>query len=191
MTIKALRELYAECEKDESFQHLRPSNFVPGNGKANSSIMLIGEAPGKVENIKRLPFQGDSGILLKQLIADSGLDLDLLYITNVLKFRPPNNRTPYEHEIISSIPYLKKEIAIVKPKVIVPLGKVPARAFFPSRDFSSLIGTTVETKKFIVKVLNHPAAMLHSTDKEYVEMINRMFIEAFTEIRRIIGNGDG
>lgn len=125
MDLIDLREEY--CESPD-FKHLAsPFNYyVPGRGSERPKVMLLGEAPGALENNERKPFVGASGRALAGLMELAGLSEANAYITNTVKFRPPGNRTPTKEEIHASLPWIRKEWKILrKPPVIVTVGAVP------------------------------------------------------------------
>lgn len=186
MSEKALQELYDKYQKDERFNHLHVSNFVPGIGKIPSDILIIGEAPGKVENSRREPFRGDSGKLLRELLVEGGITESDFFVTNVLKYRPPQNRTPRESEILAAISYLREEIKIVNPKVIILLGKVPTRSIFPGRPFKSLLWKMEKTKKYTIIILNHPAFILYAEDETFANNIKKQYIATFKSVRQLM-----
>jgi len=107
--------------------HLTRRRAVPGEGNPNAEVMLIGEAPGEVEDETGRPFVGAAGKLLNSLLQDIGVDRSSLYITNVVKCRPPNNRDPTDEEINACKPYLIRQIAVVRPRRIVTLGRHSTR----------------------------------------------------------------
>ena len=94
------------------------TNAVPGKGNPKAEIMFIGEAPGRTEDLKGEPFVGSAGNILSEVLSSVGLSRDDVYITNVVKCRPPNNRIPSQEEKESCQPYLSKELGIIKPKII-------------------------------------------------------------------------
>src|SRR3989344_2923175 len=98
------------------------TTLVFGKGNPNTSILFIGEAPGKNEDLQGLPFVGAAGKLLDTMLKTIGLTIDDIYIANILKYRPPNNREPSKEEIIAHTPYLIEQIKIIQPKIIVTLG---------------------------------------------------------------------
>ncbi len=103
--------------------HKTRTNAVPGEGPANAKIMLVGEAPGRFEDIQGRPFVGAAGKLLTKILSEVGINRDEVYITNVVKCRPPNNRDPTDEEIAKCSPYLDLQIAAIKPKLIIALGR--------------------------------------------------------------------
>lgn len=111
-----------ECTKCRL--HLGRKNAVPGSGKIDASLMLIGEAPGATEDEMGLPFVGAAGKLLDSILMELGIKREDLYITNVVKCRPPNNRQPARDEIDACSIYLESQILLIKPKVIVTLGAI-------------------------------------------------------------------
>ena len=101
---------------------------VPGFGSSTAKIVFIGEAPGKVEDQEGLPFVGPAGIVLQQLILDVGLTIQDVYLTNILKHRPPNNRDPQTDEATACTSrYLNYELKVIRPKVIVCIGRIPTK----------------------------------------------------------------
>jgi uracil-DNA glycosylase family 4 len=158
--------------------HLKATanNLVFGHGSCDAAVLFIGEAPGKNEDLKGLPFIGSAGKVLDQLVGSINLDRAHAYITSILKYRPPNNRNPQLMEIISHTPYLIEQIRIIKPKVVVPLGNFATRFVFSGFDtqkmaqvsaISKLRGKvkdmTFEELKFKVIALYHPAAVLYNS----------------------------
>ncbi|HAJ05939.1 MAG TPA: uracil-DNA glycosylase [Chloroflexi bacterium] len=135
---------------------------VPGFGNMNADIMLIGEGPGYHEDEQGLPFVGRSGKLLDDLLYSIDLSRDDVYITNVVKCRPPDNRDPKSDEIESCRTYLDKQINLIDPKVIVTLGRFSMARWFPGVRISDVHG---EAKRFgsrIIVPMFHPAAALYN-----------------------------
>jgi uracil-DNA glycosylase len=132
-----LKALYDAYVVDEHFQHLRNLNrkFVPGSGPLRADLMLIGEAPGKMENAKRIPFVGRAGINLTNLLEDVKIDPDDVFFTNAVKYWPirqsDGSFSPTEEEIEISRDYLLKEIEIVEPLVIGMCGRTAIHTLFP------------------------------------------------------------
>jgi len=150
------------------------TNLVFGKGNPDADILFIGEAPGKDEDLKGIPFVGRAGKELDQLLHSINLSLDDVYIANILKYRPPKNRNPSMEEIKNHTPYLIEQIKAIKPKVIATLGNFSTKfvlaKFDPSKmkeidGISKLHGKFIEIDvdgaKFKVVPLYHPAAMLY------------------------------
>jgi DNA polymerase len=126
--VEELRRISEEIEACSKCPlHLTRRRTVPGEGNPNAEVMLIGEAPGEVEDETGRPFVGAAGKLLNSLLQDIGVDRSSLYITNVVKCRPPNNRDPTDEEINACKPYLIRQIAVVRPRRIVTLGRHSTR----------------------------------------------------------------
>lgn len=131
---------------------------VPGEGPDNSRVIFIGEAPGRDEDIKGRPFVGRSGKLLTRLLDDSGLGRKNVFITSILKCRPPENRQPKKGEVKACYPYLEKQLKILNPHVIVPLGNTAIKALLGLTGISRLRGTTIKENGFVYFPMYHPAA---------------------------------
>jgi len=138
-------------------------SFVFGSGNPNAELLFIGEAPGEQEDLEGEPFIGKAGQLLTNIITAMYLNRDDVYICNIVKCRPPNNRNPELDEIKRCLPYLKKQIRIVRPKVICLLGKVAIQAMLKdTNSISSLRGTIFYLGKIPTIVTYHPAALLRN-----------------------------
>ena len=116
------------------------TNLVMGVGSPNAQIMFIGEAPGKNEDLKGEPFVGAAGKFLDEMLAGIGLKREDVYITNIVKYRPPNNRDPLPEEKKAFWPYLLRQVAVIQPKVIVTLGRHSMEYFLPGRSISQIHG---------------------------------------------------
>ncbi len=110
--------------------HRSRRNPVPGEGPLDARVMFVGEAPGRREDEEGRPFVGPAGKLLNQLLEQAGLSRDRVYITNIVKCRPPGNRDPRDEEIEACLPYLLRQIQLIKPRLIVALGRHAARTLF-------------------------------------------------------------
>ena len=139
------------------------TNAVPGDGSQNSGVMFIGEAPGFHEDQQGRPFVGRAGQLLDELLATVPLRRKDVYITNVIKCRPPANRDPLPQEVAACKPYLESQISLLNPKVIVTLGRHSLMRFFPDARISREHGRIMRWHDRIVFPLYHPAAALRST----------------------------
>lgn len=135
---------------------------VPGEGPIDAEIMFIGEGPGYHEDMQGRPFVGPSGRFLEELLASIGMRRDQVFITNVVKCRPPENRDPAPNEIEVCVPYyLDRQIAIIDPKVIVTLGRFSMAKFFPGKSISRIHGQPKREGHRIIFPMFHPAAALH------------------------------
>jgi uracil-DNA glycosylase len=139
------------------------TNIVPGEGSASAEVMLVGEAPGASEDELGRPFVGRAGRLLDELLAEAGLRRDEVYITNVVKARPPGNRDPRAGEVQHWMPWLEAELALVKPRVIVPLGRHALAHFTDGARISEVHGRELTARGRTLFPLYHPAAGLRST----------------------------
>jgi uracil-DNA glycosylase len=139
------------------------TNFVPGEGPAPAEIMIVGEAPGASEDKQGRPFIGRAGQLLDELLEVAGLKREDVFITNVLKARPPNNRDPKATEVAHSMPWLEAQLALVKPRLLVPLGRHALAHFAPGEKISEVHGTVLIARERALFPLYHPAAALRST----------------------------
>lgn len=134
---------------------------VPGEGPANAEIMFIGEGPGWHENQQGRPFVGAAGQFLTQLLASIGFTREDVFITNVVKCRPPGNRDPLPDEIAACSKYLDAQLALIKPKMIVTLGRHSMARFFPGARISQIHGQARKENGVVYFPMYHPAAALH------------------------------
>ncbi|AKM81144.1 MAG: Phage DNA polymerase-related protein [Candidatus Pacebacteria bacterium GW2011_GWF2_38_9] len=181
-----LKTLKADLEKN--FQNLplveKVEDIVHGEGNENASVMLIGEAPGYNESVQRRPFVGRSGQLLRKVLAESGLQEDQVYISNIVKVRPPDNRDPLPAEILAFKPYLDAEIQIIKPKLIMTLGRFSMAKFLSDVKISQIHGRLHKVKwndqLLFILPMYHPAAALRAT------RVKDSFIKDFAKIDKIV-----
>jgi len=159
---EALAELVAEIAADFSLP-LAESNLVFGEGNPDAAVMFVGEAPGLREDELKRPFVGRSGQLLDKLILEIGWKRGDVYITNIVKRRPPDNRDPLPEEIASYKPYLARQIEIIKPKVIATLGRFSMNYFLPQAKITRDEGKLFQAGDYFIYPLFHPAAALRST----------------------------
>jgi uracil-DNA glycosylase len=134
---------------------------VPGDGAPNADIMFIGEAPGYHEDQQGKPFVGPAGQLLNELLASAGLKRQDVFIANVVKCRPPNNRDPQPDEIAACDHFLQSQIAAIQPKVVVTLGRFSMAKFFPGESISRIHGQARQKDGVLYVPMYHPAAALH------------------------------
>lgn len=142
------------------------TNLVMGDGNINAEIVFIGEAPGKNEDEQGLPFVGAAGKFLNEMLAAAGLVRSDVYITNIVKYRPPNNRDPLPEEKKAFWPYLLKQLQIIQPKVVITLGRHSMEYFLPDMRISEIHGQAKRIKfgdeKLVIVPLYHPAAALYN-----------------------------
>lgn len=138
------------------------TQLVFGTGNPDADIVLIGEAPGKNEDLKGEPFVGAAGKFLNEMLAMIGLERKDIYITNIVKYRPPNNRDPLPAEKLAFLPFLKKQLAIIKPKLIVTLGRHSMDSLLPGLRISEVHGQPKRYQDFVYMPLFHPAAALYN-----------------------------
>lgn len=162
-----LKKLKQEMEADKTLPlRTRETRLVFGEGNPDSLIYCLGEAPGYFENQQGRPFVGQAGKLLDKLIESIGLKRENIYISNIVRFRPPENRDPAPEEIMAFQPYVDREIEIIKPRVIVTLGRFSMNKFMPGVKISQVHGSprTIEWhgRTVIVIPMYHPAAALRA-----------------------------
>ncbi len=158
---KQLEELHEKIRKCTLCPlHKTRIHAVPGEGPASSHVMFVGEAPGAREDESGKPFVGRSGELLISLIQEIGLSRETVFITSILKSRPPKNRTPTQIEVNACRPYLEKQIEIINPKVIVLLGGVAISSLVGPWKVSEAHGKFYETEGRTYFMTYHPAAAL-------------------------------
>ncbi len=135
---------------------------VPGEGDPQADVMLVGEGPGFNEDVQGRPFVGAAGKLLSELLAKAGLRREDVFITNIVKHRPSGNRDPMPDERAACLEYLERQIAAIRPKLIVTLGRHSMATFFgPTVKISQVHGTTRPWREILAYACFHPAAALH------------------------------
>lgn len=158
---------------------------VPGDGNAEAEIMFVGEAPGKNEDEQGKPFVGAAGKFLGEMLATINLKREDIYITNVVKYRPPENRDPEPEEIEACMPWLHEQIKIIEPKIIVTLGRHALEHFIPGKKISEVHGQAFRRKfddigEQVFFSLYHPAAALYNGG------MRQTLIEDFKKIPKVI-----
>lgn len=138
------------------------TQMVFGDGNPQAEIVFIGEAPGKQEDLQGLPFVGAAGKFLNEMLAGIGLKRESIYITNIVKYRPPENRDPEPEEKAAFLPYLRAQIAAIKPKLVVTLGRHSLEALLPGLKISECHGEPKRYKGQVYLPLFHPAAALYN-----------------------------
>lgn len=159
------------------------TNLVMGDGNVHADIVFIGEAPGKKEDEQGVPFVGAAGRFLNDMLAQAGMNRQDVYITNIVKYRPPNNRDPLPSEKQAFLPYLIKQLEIIEPKVVVTLGRHSMEYFLPGAKIGDIHGQAqhveVNGKDFTVVPLYHPAAALYNGSMRQTLMNDFLSIRDF------------
>ena len=187
---EALSKLNLKMEKDDTLPLKEPgSKLVFGDGNPDAKMMMIGEGPGYWESQKGIPFVGNAGKLLDALLQSIEVPRESVFITNVVHYRPPNNRDPLPEELGAFEVYLNKMIEIIKPKVIVTLGRFSMAKFLPGVMISAVHGNTYKIdwkgRKVVIAPMYHPAAGLRNGE------IKRRLIEDFSKLPEILKNTEG
>ena len=177
-----LDELAEQIVKDKAGADLakQATQLVFGVGNAQSDIVFIGEAPGKNEDLQGEPFVGAAGKFLNEMLAMIGLKRGDIYITNIVKYRPPNNRDPLPTEKSEFLPYLDKQLEIIQPKLIVTLGRHSMEVLLPGLKISQVHGQPKRYKNRVFLPLFHPAAAL------YDGSLRQVLIDDFATIPLIL-----
>ena len=160
--MSTLTELYEEiagCQRCILAQSRK--NPVPGEGPQNAQVLFIGEGPGFHEDQQGRPFVGAAGHFLEELLAEIGLTREDVYICNVIKCRPPQNRDPLPEEIEACKPFLDRQIEIISPQMVVTLGRFSMERYFPGAKISQVHGQPRKIGGIIYYPMYHPAAALH------------------------------
>jgi DNA polymerase len=173
--------------------HVTRTNAVPGEG--GGEVMVIGEAPGRSEDKTGHPFAGAAGLILNEMLDIAGLNRDSVYITNVVKCRPPKNRVPTQSEVSMCSQYLSREIEILNPKLIILLGDTALRRFFPKASVTHIHGRFIEShlhgilgrEKYLFFVSFHPAYILHGELNLRKSMMAKDFALLGEKINEILG----
>lgn len=161
------------------------THAVPGEGNWGTELMFIGEAPGRDEDLQGRPFVGRAGQLLTKIIAAMTFRREDVYITNVVKCRPPENRTPHREEIDACSSYLVRQIAMIRPRAIVTLGKTPTDFFIPSRlGMTALRGRFGEYEGIPVMPTFHPAYLVRN---ERNRELRRMVWDDMQKVMDLLG----
>jgi len=161
-------------------------NAVPGEGLESSKVIFVGEAPGEQEDAQGRPFVGAAGKLLTELLASVGLRREDIYITNVVKCRPPNNRPPRKDEAAACRPYLNRQISLITPRIICPMGNSAINSLLDSdKSVTDLHGMPLESGKVTFFPMYHPAAAL------YTFQLRKVMEEDFKKLRGLLDSLSG
>jgi DNA polymerase len=160
--MSALKELYKEINQCQDCNLYKTrTKVVPGDGPEDSELLFIGEAPGWNEDQQGLPFVGQAGSFLDHLLSLINLNRNQVYIANVIKCRPPNNRDPLPTEMLACKKWLDRQIDIINPKIIVTLGRYSLARYFPKESIGKMHGRAQKRDGVIFYPMYHPAAALH------------------------------
>jgi uracil-DNA glycosylase len=167
---KDLDQITADMLADNACADLAKTatNIVPGEGNPDADIVFIGEAPGRNEDLTGKPFVGAAGKVLVELLEGIGLKREDVFITSIVKFRPPNNRDPKPSEKEESWPYLLRQLRVIQPKLVVTLGRHSMGYFVPSQTIAQVHGTLIEGGEWPVLPVYHPAAALYNHNTKAV-----------------------
>ena len=182
-----LQQIADDIIKNDVSAELRDgaTQLVFGDGNPSADIVFIGEAPGKNEDIQGIPFIGASGKFLTQMLESIGLKREDIYITNIVKYRPPNNRDPSPEEKKAFWPYLVRQLDVIQPKLVVTLGRHSMEYFLPNQKIGVVHGEPKRIKlgerEQVIMPLFHPAAALYNGG------LRQTLLDDFSQIPVIIG----
>lgn len=160
MSIKELEEKIRVCRLCKLSKSRK--NAVPGEGDVNAQIMLVGEAPGRNEDEQGRPFVGSAGRLLDEALKNAGIKREEVYITNIVKCRPPNNRVPLQDEVDTCIKYLEQQIKIIDPLIICILGRTAYQTLLDGKSITNNRGKLIKHKGRNYFITIHPAAAIYN-----------------------------
>jgi len=156
------------------------TQLVFGDGNPDADVVFIGEAPGKNEDLQGLPFVGAAGKFLNEMLAGIGLTRSDVYITNIVKYRPPNNRDPLPEEKAAFLPFLRSQLQVIAPKLVVTLGRHSMDSLLPGLQISKAHGQPKRFKGQVYLPLFHPAAALYNGG------LRQTLVDDFSRIPRIL-----
>ena len=159
------------------------TNSVPGKGNFKSDVIFVGEAPGKNEDKNGEPFIGDAGKKLSAALEGAGISRDKVYITNIVKCRPPKNRVPKTNERETCQDYLKQEIAIIKPKLICILGNTAFNSLLGGSEIMKFRGKIVQKDNQLYFLTVHPAATIYN--QKLIDVLNEDIIKLFELVKEL------
>jgi DNA polymerase len=165
--LKALRDEIGDCQRCRLSKERR--SIVFGEGNPEARLMFIGEAPGREEDLQARPFVGDAGQVLTNLIKKMGLKREDVYIANIVKCRPPNNRDPEDDEKAACIPFLERQIDIIRPEIIIALGRIAAQTLTGSNiPITKLRGNFFKYRNIPVMPTFHPAYLIRNPKDKWL-----------------------
>ncbi len=182
--LELVKQNVIECTKCDLCK--TRTNSVPGKGNFKSDVIIVGEAPGKNEDEKGEPFIGIEGKKLSKALEDAGISRDDVYITNIVKCRPPKNRVPTTVERSTCQEYLKQEIAIIKPKIICILGNTAFNSLLGGSEIIKFRGKLVKKDRQLYFLTVHPAATIYN--QELIKVLKNDIIKMFDLITELKNN---
>lgn len=187
MALKNLKDLYNECMNcNKCPLHKGRNSVVFGDGNLRADIMFVGEGPGKDEDLQGKPFVGRAGQLLDRLMAEVGLKREEVYIANIVKCRPPGNRVPTDEEAEACLPYLRNQVAIIAPRIIVCLGATAMKYIIDRKArITQIRGNLIERKGVYLIPTFHPAAILRDASKiDLTRQDFKKIVELYYKLKR-------
>ncbi len=182
--LQAVKENVIKCTKCDLCK--TRINAVPGKGSFQSDVIFVGEAPGKNEDQNGEPFIGVAGKKLSLALEEAGISRDDVYITNIVKCRPPNNRVPTTNERDTCKEYLKQEIAIIKPKLICILGNTAFNSILGGSEITKFRGKVVRKDNLLYFLTIHPAATIYN--QKLIDVLKNDIVKLFDLIRDLKNN---
>ncbi len=159
---------------------LSRTKAVPGEGSQDARVVVIGEGPGRNEDLEGRPFVGAAGKELDKLLLEAGLRREGVYVTNVVKCRPPDNRRPTSAEADACDPYLQRQLNLIRPAIVVLLGDSALRRFLPNESLGKAHGTLFVELRFSLFPTYHPAAMMYNRG------LQTIIVEDFKKLKKIL-----
>ena len=182
--LQSVKENVIKCTKCDLCE--TRINAVPGKGNFQSDVIFVGEAPGKNEDQNGEPFIGVAGKKLSVALEEAGISRDDVYITNIVKCRPPNNRVPTTNERDTCKEYLKQEIAIIKPKLICILGNTAFNSILGGSEITKFRGKVVRKDNLLYFLTIHPAATIYN--QKLIDVLKNDIVKLFDLIRDLKNN---
>lgn len=179
--LEKIRQEIIECENCEL--HKTRTNSVPGKGNFHADVVFVGEAPGRNEDLKGEPFVGSAGKKLTLALEEAGISRDDVYITNIVKCRPPNNRVPTKSEKERCHDYIKKEIQIINPKIICILGNTAFGSILGGNEITKYRGKVARKEDQLYFITIHPAATIYN--QELIQVLKDDMKKLFSIIREL------
>jgi len=182
--LETIKENVIKCTKCDLCK--TRTNAVPGKGNFQSDVIFVGEAPGKNEDKNGEPFIGVAGKKLSIALEEAGISRDDIYITNIVKCRPPNNRVPNTNERDTCKEYLKQEISIIKPKLICILGNTAFNSILGGSEITKFRGKVVRKNNLLYFLTIHPAATIYN--QKLIDVLKNDIVKLFDLIRDLKNN---